>query len=135
MCDDERCTAAQRLKKRQITRHNHGVARRAVNRSQHSRWNWVGSLHDNMMKVMDVAEAKEGRLMELDIRNAGMTLATVDDFKKWTGDCTKCSFHAPQEKRRTTYPTLRDLGSRRGSKWSVTSIRGRVQSGLLRTPE
>ena len=29
---------------------------------------WVGSLHDNMMKVMDVAEAKEGRLMELDIR-------------------------------------------------------------------
>ena len=32
---------------------------------------WVGSLHDNMMKVTDVAEAKEGRLMELDIRYAG----------------------------------------------------------------
>ena len=31
--------------------------------------NWVGSMHDNMMEVMDVAEAKEGTLMKLDIRN------------------------------------------------------------------
>ena len=44
--------------------------------------NWVGSLHDNMMKVMGVAEAKEGRLMELDIKNAGMSQETVDDFKE-----------------------------------------------------
>ena len=39
--------------------------------------NWVGSLH-----VMDVAEAKVGRLMELDIENAGMSQETVDDFKE-----------------------------------------------------
>ena len=39
---------------------------------------WVRSPHDNMMTVMDVAEAKEGRLMELDIRNAGMSQETVD---------------------------------------------------------
>ena len=43
--------------------------------------NWVGTLHERMVKVMDVAEAKEGRLMELDIRNAGMSQETVDDFK------------------------------------------------------
>ena len=35
-----------------------------------------------MMKVMDVTEAKEGRLMELDIRNAGMSQETVDDFNE-----------------------------------------------------
>ena len=40
---------------------------------------WVGSLHDNMMRVMDVEETKEGRLMELDIRNAGMS---QEDFKE-----------------------------------------------------
>ena len=41
----------------------------------------VGSLHDNMMKVTDVAE-EEGSLMELDIRNPGMSQETVDDFKE-----------------------------------------------------
>ena len=41
---------------------------------------WVGSLHDNVMKVMDVAETKEGKLMELDTRNAGMSQETEDDF-------------------------------------------------------
>ena len=44
--------------------------------------NWVGSLHDNMMKVMDFAEAKEGRLMQLDIRSAGMSQETVADFER-----------------------------------------------------
>ena len=43
--------------------------------------NGVGSLHDNMMKVMDVARAKEGRLMKLDFRNAGMSQEMVDHFK------------------------------------------------------
>ena len=43
---------------------------------------WVGSLHDNTIEVMDVAEAKEGRLMELNVRNAGMSQETVDDFKE-----------------------------------------------------
>ena len=42
--------------------------------------NWVGSLHHNMMKVMEVA--KEGRLMELDVRNAGMSQETVEDLKR-----------------------------------------------------
>ena len=32
--------------------------------------NWVGSLHDIVMKVMDT---KEGRLMEQDVRKAGMS--------------------------------------------------------------
>ena len=36
----------------------------------------VGSLHDYMI------EEKEGRLMELDIRNAGTSQETVDDFKE-----------------------------------------------------
>ena len=44
--------------------------------------NWVGSLHDNMMKVMDFAEAKEGRLMQSDNRSAGMSQETVDDFER-----------------------------------------------------
>ena len=33
--------------------------------------NWVGSLHHNMVKVMGVAHAEEGRLMELDIKKTG----------------------------------------------------------------
>ena len=43
--------------------------------------NWNVSLHDNMMIVMEVAEAKEYRLMELDNRNTGMTQEIVEDFK------------------------------------------------------
>ena len=43
--------------------------------------NWVGSLHDNMVKVMDVAHAEEGRLMELDTKKTGISQETVDDFK------------------------------------------------------
>ena len=35
-----------------------------------------------MMMVMEVTEAKEGRLMKLDVRNAGMSQETVDDFKE-----------------------------------------------------
>ena len=35
-----------------------------------------------MVKVMDVGEAKEGRLMELDIRNVATSQETVDDFKE-----------------------------------------------------
>ena len=34
-----------------------------------------------MMKVLEVAEAKEGRLMELDVRNAGMSQESVEDCK------------------------------------------------------
>ena len=44
--------------------------------------NWAGSLHDNMMRVMDVADTKEGRLMELETRKAGMSQETADDFNE-----------------------------------------------------
>ena len=88
-----------------------------------------------MTKDMDVAEAKEGRLMELDIRNARMSQEKVDALKR-NGQETVPSahFHAPREKRRTTSATLKDQDSRPGSESSVTSIRGRVQTGLLPTP-
>ena len=60
-----------------------------------------------------------------------MSQETVDDFEEM--DRILYQSHAPKEKRRTTCATLRDLDSRRGNKWSVTSIRGRVQTGLLQT--
>ena len=43
-------------------------------------------MNDDMMKVMEVAEAKEGRLLELDVRDAGMSQVTVGDVKdmEWT---------------------------------------------------
>ena len=34
------------------------------------------------MKVMEVTEANEGRLIKLDVRSAGMSQETVDDFKE-----------------------------------------------------
>ena len=89
--------------------------------------NWVGSLHDNMVRVM-VAETKEGRLMELDIRNAGKSQETVDDNK-----ATDRRLHQMliSSTKGTTAATLREIrASRRGSKWSVTSVRRRVQTGL-----
>ena len=58
-----------------------GVARRAVNHFSAFKMelqNWVGSLHDNMMKVVNVAEPKESRLMELDVRSARISQATVE---------------------------------------------------------
>ena len=67
----------------------------------------VGSLHDNMVKVMDVAEAKESIMMDLDIRSAGMSQETVDDFKRNGQEAVH--FMPPKEKRRTTYATLKDL--------------------------
>ena len=78
-------------KKRQNTNHRCGVTRRAANRSQHSR-----SLHDNMMKVMDVTDAKEGRLTELHIRNAGNVTRNGDDFNEMVKRLC-CSFHARKE--------------------------------------
>ena len=42
---------------------------------------WVGSLHQDIMKVMEVTEAK-GNLMELDVQNAGMSPGTADHFKE-----------------------------------------------------
>ena len=80
-CDDERCTEVQRQS-------SDTIQATCVEGSESFKafrmelQNWVGSMHHNMMKVMDVAEASEGRLMELDVRNAGMSQQTVDDFKE-----------------------------------------------------
>ena len=35
-----------------------------------------------MLKVMELAETKEGRITEADVRNAGMSQDTVSDFKE-----------------------------------------------------
>ena len=43
---------------------------------------WVGALHDHMLKVMEFAETKEGRITEADVRNAGMSQDTISDFKE-----------------------------------------------------
>ena len=44
--------------------------------------NWVGALHDHMLKVMELAETKEGRNTEADVRNAGMSQDTITDLKE-----------------------------------------------------
>ena len=41
----------------------------------------VGSLQGNMIQVMEVAETKDSRVMELDDKSAGMSQETEDDFK------------------------------------------------------
>ena len=43
---------------------------------------WVGPLRDNMVKFMDVEEAKDGRLVELFSKNARVSQETVGDFKE-----------------------------------------------------
>ena len=69
----------------------------------------TGSIHNNMM-VLEVADAKEGRL-ELNVRNAGMSQGTVADFEGMDRRLYQV-LHAPREKRRTTLATLQQ-GSRR----------------------
>ena len=44
--------------------------------------NWVGALHDHMLKVMELAETKEGRITEADVRNTGMSQDTINDLKE-----------------------------------------------------
>ena len=44
--------------------------------------NWVGAWHDHMLKVMELAETKEGRITEADVRNTGMSQDTINDFKE-----------------------------------------------------
>ena len=38
------------------------------------------ALHDNMLKVAEIVESREGRLAEMEVKNAGMSQDTVDDF-------------------------------------------------------
>ena len=44
--------------------------------------NWVGALHDLMLKVMELAQTKEGRITEADVRNTGMSQDTINDLKE-----------------------------------------------------
>ena len=97
--------------------------------------NWVGSLQDNMLKVMEVAESREGRHTELDVRNAGTSPETVDDVRELDRRLASAHCFARKEKRRTTFATLKDLDSKRGSRWSVASIRGPTRTGLLHARE
>ena len=43
---------------------------------------WVGALHDHMLKVIELAETKEGRITEADVRNTGMSQDTINDLKE-----------------------------------------------------
>ena len=44
--------------------------------------NWVGALHDKMLKVMELGETKKGRITEADVRNAGTSQDTISDLKR-----------------------------------------------------
>ena len=65
---------------------------------------WAGALHVNMLKVLDIVELREGRLMELGVQNTGMFQETMDDFKDMD-TCGKCSLHAPKERWKTMFAT------------------------------
>ena len=75
-CDDECCTGVQRLRsdRLQATDMEWREGQRIVHIQD--------GIAELGWKVMDVTEAKEGRRMELDTRNAGMSQETVDDFKE-----------------------------------------------------
>ena len=87
--------------------------------------NWVGALHDHMLKVMELAETKEGRITEADVRNAGMS----QDIE----GCTSYSSRAQREKQRNMSATPKGQGSKPGSRWSVILIQEGVQTDLSRT--
>ena len=39
------------------------------------------AMHDSVLRVSEIAEAKEGRTAEASVRNGGLNQETVDDFK------------------------------------------------------
>ena len=43
---------------------------------------WAGAVHDSMLKVLELADAKEGRMAEADVRSGGLNQESVDDFKE-----------------------------------------------------
>ena len=81
-CGDENSatSVAQRFRGKEATEYRQNIA----NRLWLSKWNCRTGSDQCVthMKVKEVAEAKEGRLMELDIRNAGMSPETADDYKE-----------------------------------------------------
>ena len=108
-CDDECCTEVQRQRSDRI---------QAGKRSSESftafkmeLQNWIVSLFDNIMKVMDVAASKEKRLMEL----------------YWTFGMQEC------HKRLCTYTFLKDLDSRRGA--NCQSLRSGADRSVAYAPE
>ena len=42
---------------------------------------WVSAVHDSMLKVLEIAEAEQGRIAAVSVRNGGLNQETVDDFK------------------------------------------------------
>ena len=43
---------------------------------------WVSAVHDSMLKVSEIAEAEQGPIDAGNVRNGGLNLETVDDFKE-----------------------------------------------------
>ena len=72
---------------------------------------WVMALHDDMMWIVEIAETKDGRVTELDVRNAGMSPTVT----RWTGDCSKYRSCARRVKRRITHVTQRNQISKSGN--------------------
>ena len=42
----------------------------------------AGAVHDSMLQVLEIAEAEQGRKAAVNVRNGGLNLETVDDFKE-----------------------------------------------------
>ena len=40
------------------------------------------AMHDSMLKVLEIAEAKRGLIAEASVRNRGLNKETVDDIKE-----------------------------------------------------
>ena len=122
-----------RARKRQNTK-KFGVMRRTASRSQHSRCklhNWVGSLHDNLTKVLEVAEAKEGRRSWTSGMQE-MSQETVDDFRDTDRRLYQVlTAWSSGDRDELLFATLKDQESRRGSRCSDTWIQRLVQRGWL----
>ena len=43
---------------------------------------WVSAVHDSMLKVLEIAEAEQGHTAAVNVRDGGLNLETVDDFKE-----------------------------------------------------
>ena len=43
--------------------------------------NWAGAMHDSMLEVLEIAETKEDRMAEANVRNGGVNQETVDDLQ------------------------------------------------------
>ena len=75
---------------------------------------WVGALHDHVLRAMEFAETRKGRITEDDVRIAGMSRDAMSE------GCTSFSSRARKEKQRTMSATQRGEVSKPGNRWSVT---------------